>query len=172
MPTDRRFAQIQRGIPPPRLGEIPEGGVCISAFVVISLRGDSKSVLMGRVNKRAPWDHIGALDAERVERHSKGWMLPSSHLIFGESPQDAVVRILKEQLGLDDQRFESPQVFSEVYGPQNHWDLEFVFLGERNDVPNHEAWDELRFIDLTKIRKEEIARFHEDILAHVGKWQH
>jgi len=62
-------------------------------------------------------------------------------------------------------------VFSEVYGALNHWDLEFVFLGERNDVPNHEAWDELKFIDLTKIRKEEITRSHEDILAHIGKWQ-
>lgn len=83
--------QLQRGILPPRLGEIPEGGVCISTFVVISRRGDSKSVLMGRINKRAPWDHIGALDPGRVERHSKSWMLPSSHLIFGESPQDAAV---------------------------------------------------------------------------------
>ena len=172
MSTDRRLAHLQRGILPPRLDEIPEGGVCLSTFVVISRPGDPKSVLMGRINKRAPWDHIGALDPSRVERHSKGWMLPSSHLIFGESPQDAAVRILKEQLGLEDQRFEGPQVFSEVSGPLNHWDLEFVFLGERNDAPNHQAWDELRFVDLTKIRKEEIARSHEDILAHIGKWQH
>lgn len=163
--------QLQRGILPPRLSEIPEGGVCISAFVVISRRGDAKSVLMGKINKNAAWDHIGALDLVRVERHSKGWMLPSSHLIFGESPQDAAVRILREQLGVEDQRLEIPQVFSEVYGALNHWDLEFVFLGERNDVPNHEAWDELKFIDLTKIRKEEITRSHEDILAHIGKWQ-
>jgi len=172
MTTDRRFVQLQRGILPPRLGRIPEGGVCISAFVVISRRGDSKSVLMGRINKSAPWDHIGALDPGRVERHSKGWMLPSSHLIFGESPQDAGVRILREQLGVEEQRLEAPQVFSEVYGALNHWDLEFVFLGERSDVPNHKAWNELKFIDLTETRKEEIARSHEDILVHIGKWQH
>ncbi|MGP8068715.1 MAG: hypothetical protein ACLP5V_02360 [Candidatus Bathyarchaeia archaeon] len=60
-------------------------------------------------------------------------------LIFGESPQDAAVRILREQLGVEEQHLEAPQVFSEVYGALNHWDLEFVFLGERNDVPNHEA---------------------------------
>jgi hypothetical protein len=28
---------------------------------------------------------------------------------------------------------------------------------------------ELEFVDLTKVKKEQMARFHEDILAHAGK---
>ena len=170
MATDRKFIQLERGIEPPRMSEIPEGGICLSAFVVLSKVGNPKMVLMGRINKNAPWDHIGGLDNGRVERHSKGWMLPSSHLILGENPQDAASRILNEQLGLGEQRVEGPRVFSEVYGRLGHWDLEFVYLGELTDPPRHEAWSELRFVDLTRIRKEEIARSHEDILAHVGRW--
>jgi len=126
---------------------------------------------MGRVNREAQWDHLGALYPEMVDRHSKGWMLPSSQLIFGESPHDAARRILLEQLGLTDQKLENPRVFSEVYGPSNHWDLEFLFLGERDRAPTHAAWKELKFVDLTNTKKDEIARFHEDILAHVGKWK-
>ena len=121
------------------MSEIPEGGVCLSAFIVLSQLGSPKSVLMGRINKKAPWDHIGALDAGRVELHSKGWMLPSSNLMLGESPQDAALRILREQLGVGDQPVEGPRVLSEISGPLNHWDLEFIFLGERNNAPVHGA---------------------------------
>ncbi len=53
----------------------------------------------------------------------------------------------------------------------NHWDLEFLFLGQRDNAPSNEAWSELKFIDLTKTGKEDMARGHEDILAHVGKWK-
>lgn len=171
MVTDRRFAHFKKNVVPPRMNEIPEGGLCISTFVIISKTGNPQHVLMGRINKKAPWDHIGALDPERVERHSKGWMLPSSALLLGESPQEAAQRILEEQLGLIDQRLEGPLVFSEAYGPASHWDLEFLFLGERDKAPSHEVWSELKFVDLTKALKEEIARSHEDILAHVQKWK-
>jgi ADP-ribose pyrophosphatase YjhB (NUDIX family) len=151
------------------MNEIPEGGFCISAFLVISKAKNPKQVLVGRTNKKAPWDHLGALDPERVERHSKGWMLPSSGLLLGESPEEAAERILKEQLSLTNQPLKGPFVFSEVYGPMRHWDLEFIFQGERRKAPANEAWSELMFIDLPKTRREDIARGHEDILAHVGK---
>jgi len=171
MVTVRRFAHFKRNVAPPRMKEIPEGGFCISAFVIISKTTSPEQVLVGRINKKAPWDHIGALDPERVERHSKGWMLPSSALMLGESPKQAAERILKEQLGVADQSLEGPVVFSEAYGQMNHWDLEFLFLGKRDNAPSNEAWSEIKFIDLTKTRKEDMARGHEDILAHVGKWK-
>ena len=171
MATERRFAHFKKEVAPPRIKEIPEGGFCISAFVIVSKTGNQNQVLMGHINKTARWDHIGGLDQERVARHSKGWMLPSSGLLWCESPQDAAQRILKEQLGLMDQKLDGPLIFSEVYGSPDHWDLEFLFLGERDKPPSHEAWSELKFIDLTETRKEEIARLHEDILAHVRKWK-
>jgi ADP-ribose pyrophosphatase YjhB (NUDIX family) len=95
---------------------------------------------------------------------------PSSGLIFGESPQEAAHQILKEQLGLDDQEVQGPRVFSEVYGDKEDWDIKFLFLGERGDPPSYNAWTELKFVDLPKTPREDIARSHEDVLAHVGKW--
>jgi hypothetical protein len=171
MGTDRRFAHFKKDVVPPRMSEVPEGGFCISAFTILSKRDNPQQVLMGHINKKVAWDHIGALDPERVERHSKGWMLPSSALILGESPNHASKRILKEQLSLDRLQLEGPLVFSEVYGPMNHWDLEFLYLGECDEVPSSEAWSDLKFVDLSKTRRENIARCHEDILAHVGKWK-
>ena len=171
MATSRQFAHFRRDVAPPRMKEIPESGFCISTFLILTKIGSPQLVLMGHINKKAPWDHIGALDAERVERHSTGWMLPSSALILGESPQDAAERILEEQLNLKNQPIDGPLAFSEVYGSGNHWDLEFLYLGERSDAPSSEAWSELKFVDVTKTRKEDIARGHEDILTHVRKWK-
>jgi len=170
MTTDRKFVALNKGTPAPRLSEIPEGGICLSAFIVLSKTNNPNMVLMGRMNENAPWDHIGALDKERVQQHSKGWMLPSSHLILGEDPKDAATRILKEQLGLTEQTIEGPKIISEVYGPKKHWDLEFIYTGVRETSPTHDAWNELRFVDLRQTKREEIARFHGDVLDHVGAW--
>ncbi len=170
MSTYRRFTAFSQSSKPPRIDLIPDGGVCLSAFVLLSPAGRPNEVLMGRLNPAAPWDHLGALDKERVDRHGTGWMLPSSHLILFESPQEAATRILTEQLSITDQKLTGPYVFSEVYGPKNHWDLEFIFTGEVVVLRKNDAWSELKFVDTASVKKEEIARSHEDILAHVGKW--
>jgi ADP-ribose pyrophosphatase YjhB (NUDIX family) len=101
-------------------------------------------------------------------------MLPSSHLLLGESPEDASKRILREQLGLDQQPLEGPMVFSEVYGVDRtgenaHWDIEFIYLGERAEVPKCGVWKELTFLDLATAKRDVIARGHEDILSHAGR---
>jgi len=171
MVTERKFAHFKRNIFPPRMKDIPEGGFCISSFVIIMKTGNPNHILMGRLNKKADWNHLGALDPERVQSFGKGWMIPSSGLMLGESPQDAAQRVLKEQLGLVDQKLKAPLVFSEVYGPMKHWALEFLFIGERDQPPSNEAWTELAFVDLgLKTSRPEIARLHEDILAHLHKW--
>jgi ADP-ribose pyrophosphatase YjhB (NUDIX family) len=170
MATERKFSRFNPADRPVTTREIPEGGICLSAFLVIGKTGHGDHVLMGHLDPAAPWDHIGALDPERAEVNSKGWMLPSSHLLLGESPQAAAERVLKEQLGLPMLPLEGPHVFSEVYGAKNHWDLHFVFIGERDQIGQHPAWSELAFVNVNETPRDQIARYHEDILALVGRW--
>lgn len=170
MTTERKFCRFAATDRPLSTREIPEGGICLSAFLVISETGHQERVLMGHLDPAASWDHIGALDPERAQANSQGWMLPSSHLLIGEAPEAAAERILKEQLGLPTQALSGPRVFSEVYGTKNHWDLELVFLGERDQIAQHPAWTELAFVDVNETPRDQIARYHEDILAHVGRW--
>ncbi|HUI01290.1 MAG TPA: NUDIX hydrolase [Nitrososphaerales archaeon] len=151
------------------MSSIPEGGMCISAFLVISKKGDPGKVLMGRINKNAEWDHIGALDSKRVERVASGWMLPSSHLILYETPAGAARRILREQLGVRNQVLAGPLAFADTSGNANHWDLGFVFTGERESPPSSSAWDELRFVDVAGLKREEIVRSQLDVLSYAGK---
>jgi ADP-ribose pyrophosphatase YjhB (NUDIX family) len=178
MTTDRRFSRFSkaRDTAAFSITEIPTGGVCLSAFLILTPTGDPTKVLMGHMNPEAPWDHIGALDPSRVEVHSKGWMLPSSHLVFQESPGDAARRIAREQLEWPDLGFSEPKVVSEAYTPKRfpdaprHWDIEFLFRGEipAADLPRPAAWTQLAFVDLRRTARSEIARSHEDVIESAG----
>jgi ADP-ribose pyrophosphatase YjhB (NUDIX family) len=156
--------------------EIPDGGLCLSSFLVISDSSDHDAVLMGHLNPKAPWGHIGALDVRRSQIHSKGWMLPACHLMIHESPQEAASRIAREQLGIEDLKLSEPKVVSEVYPPKrfpdmaNHWDIEFIFFGslEKSRLLKVDAWIDLEFVKLSTIQRSSIARSHEDILQSAG----
>ena len=70
MATDRRFCRFARPKPeydgnPVYTTEIPEGGMCLSSFLVIT-EGESDRVLMGHLDPGEAWDEIGALDRERA----------------------------------------------------------------------------------------------------------
>lgn len=168
---ERVFMRISKTTQPPRIDDIPEGGMCLSSFLVITKRGKPGHVLLGILDPRAPWERIGALDSRRAELNSRGWMLPSSHLLLYESPQESAARIAREQLETEQLSLQGPLVFSEVYGPKRHWDIEFVFLGELESPPRAKAWSRLEFVDTSSLRRSDFARSHEDILAHVGKWR-
>ena len=179
MPTERRFCRFARTSPEGGHAEvytteIPEGGFCLSSFLVVA-KEDGR-VLMGHLNPKAPWDHIGALDPERARAHSGGWMLPSSHLMLFESPQDAARRILKEQLGMNGIKLSEPTVVAEVGTPRRfpsltkHWDIEFIFRAQApsGGPPSHEAWTELRYLDTRVTSRGEIARSHDEVLQNAG----
>ena len=124
---------------------------------------------MGRINKNAEWDHIGALDKKRVERFASGWMLPSSHLILFETPEGAARRILREQLGVRNQSLDGPLAFADTSGTSNHWDIGFIFTGEREAAPSSAVWDQLAFVEVSRLRPDEIVRSQLDVLAYAGK---
>jgi len=178
MTTDRKFCRFNSETSTAAFGmaEIPPEGLCLSAFVLLSPRGAPSRVLLGRMNPSAAWDHLGALDPGRVDVHSRGWMIPSSHLIYRESPQAAARRILEEQLGLPAGPLDGPLVVSEVYTPRRfpgsagHWDLEFLFRGALTSdrPPTHPAWSRLEFVDVPSTPRTEFARSHEDVLASAG----
>lgn len=171
MATDRKFAGFQRnGAPPFRMSEITKGGMCLSSFLIIT--NSSGRVLMGKLDPGFGWDHVGALDDMRKERHSMGWMLPSCHLLIGESPAEAARRVAGEQLGLGDLELSDPSIFSETYTPAisgepAHWDLEFIFRGSHNAPVSHPAWRQLEYVD-PNAPDAEFARNHQDILRSAG----
>ena len=178
MVTTRKFCRFSRSATAQGLGmpEVPADGMCLSAFVVLSSAEHPSSVLLGKIEPSAPWDHLGALDTDRVQAWQYLWMLPASHLLVFESPQEAAARVLREQLRIPSLPLMEPKVVSEVYAPvrfpnaKQHWDIEFIFRGKIPEssigpLPN---WKELEFVDTRSLDDKDMARSHIDILSYAG----
>jgi hypothetical protein len=178
MTTDRRFCRFTRteGGHPYALRWEEPGGFCLSTFLVLSEAGRPTSVLVGRMNPSAPWDHLEGLDPERVEAHRRGWLLPASHLLLRETPDESARRILNEMLGGATPTLQPARVVSEVYTPRrfpethNHWDITFVYRGAWQGPPPSvpSVWADLRFVEVSDVRRSDFARSHEEVLAQVG----
>jgi ADP-ribose pyrophosphatase YjhB (NUDIX family) len=175
---ERRFTRLRRGPTgeSPGASDVPDDGMCLSVFLVLSSPESAGAVLMGRLEPSAAWPEIGALDAARAMAVGDRWMLPSSQLVFFESPEDGARRILKEQLGSAPIPLDGPAVFSEAYrrpgspAADPHWDLHFVFRGRwpSSTPPRAPAWRALEFVDVRRTDPASIARNQGDVLALVG----
>ncbi len=178
MNEDRRFARLRQGVATdvPLTSVVPENGMCLSAFLVLRPQGEDHKVLMGRIDPKAPWSWIGALGPEGVTRIGEGWMLPSSHLLLFESPEEAARRIAREQLESDLPPLEGTAFFSEAYPSRAHptgdphWDFQFVLRARwpSKTPPRAFPWKELAFRDLGQLHPEEIARGQGDVLELAG----
>lgn len=154
--------------------QVPADGACLSAFLLVTDPRTPGQVLLGEPDPGADWPRIGAMGRERIERAAGKWMLPASHLIQYESPQDAAARIAAEQLGLPGLRTAGPVVVSDVYGregsPDRHWDLDFLFRAEwpAGRPLRATPWKSLEFHDPRQIPRERFTRSHDDILRFAG----
>lgn len=178
MADARRFTRLRTGVtaPAPGLYVVPDDGMCLSTFLVVRPPGRDREVLLGRVDPDAPWFDLAALEPDRVKRIGSRWMLPSSQLLFFESPDESAARIAREQLGAGLPPREGFSVHSEAYRrPEGsardpHWDLHFVYRVRWPDdgPPRAAPWSELAFVDLDSIAPGDIARGQADVLALVG----
>lgn len=97
---------MARLVPQPQ-GQQPEEMMHISSFAVI--RRDDELLLAKRI---------------RPEFTASKWTLPSALINFGEHPESAVRRIVKEQLGVEPRSVRL--LDTQSYGDK-HWDLCFVY---------------------------------------------
>ena len=177
MSEERQFARFRPTAEPDRMVyRVPEDGLCLSTFLLLRPRGHTDRVLLGHLRPDAPWAHIGAVDTRRAALWSKGWMLPSSQLVYYESPDDSARRIAREQLGLELATLPAPILMSDseqrpAAAPGDlHWDMGFVYVVDDGPMqpPLHPAWTELRFLEVSKLRRIDLVRSQGDVLLLAG----
>ncbi len=179
-PTDRprfaRYRPTERTIQGRRFWSLPEGGICLSTFLVLQRADDPARVLLGKPDPRAPWERLATLEEAHLRSIADRWILPASHLLEFESPTEAAARIARQQLGSRTLPLRGPEVFTESYpsaiDPESgtHWDFHFVFRGgwPSDEVARPAAWRELALMDVRALSRADIARGHADILAFAG----
>lgn len=167
------FLWLSKEAPPHGYRELPESGMCVSAFVLLH-RGDE--ILLGRYREDARWEEMAGLDPERQRVHGRGWTVPASQLKFGEEPRAAGRRVVEDILRIPGLRLSEPVVESDHYVPKRfpelgmHYDLWLLFGAEvpaGRQVAAPPWYWELRFVDPRSLRPEDYARGHEDV---VERW--
>lgn len=149
---------------------IPTGGVCLSSFVVLKRKN---AILFSKVGDVKTWTDRFALPPKESLWRGK-WLLPACHLKYGEHPDDAARRILREMIGIDRFSLSSAQMQShltlgeEVAGT-NHWDVCFVYSASTREKVEKQPWfQELEFLVPSKVRPSQIGRSQADVLKEFG----
>lgn len=155
-------------------GHVPKGGTCISAFLV--LRGKD-GILLGKMVKPEIWVekfYVGEKFAPQYVASNK-WILPASHLEYGERPEDAAMRVLTQEVGVRKPgKLTFRQVQSHLSKDPNdpeaaHWDLCFVYEGTLGDKVERPEWfSELRYVRPEGLTSQDFARGHGDVLKEYG----
>jgi ADP-ribose pyrophosphatase YjhB (NUDIX family) len=102
------------------------------------------------------------------------WVLPASHLQFGESPEDAAARILTEEVQAKKTKLRLLQVQSHLSQDPNdpeaaHWDICFVHGGAlKRSLERPEWFSELKFINARSLTNDDFTRGHGDVLKKLG----
>jgi ADP-ribose pyrophosphatase YjhB (NUDIX family) len=156
-----------------REGHVPKGGTCISAFLVLT---GKDGILVGKMAKPEIWVekfYVGEMFAPQYVSSNK-WILPASHLEYGEKPDHAAVRVLTGQVGVGEGKLTFRQVQSHLsQSPTDpeaaHWDLCFVYEGTLKDEVERPEWfSELRFVNSEELSSEDFTRGHGDVLKELG----
>lgn len=152
-----------------REGHAPKGGTCISVFLV--LKGKD-GILVGKMAKPEVWVEkffVGEMFAPKYVASNK-WVIPASHLKYGEKPNDAAMRVLTEQVGVGEGKLAFRQVQSHLsQNPDDredaHWDICFVYEGTlEHKIERPEWFSELEFVKPQELTSDDFTRGHWDVL--------
>lgn len=175
-PSDRKRVSRFRPNPDPDdpvYHAVPDDGLCLNVFLILSEPGHPDRVLLGRIDPRAPWETIGGMSRARIDSMGDRWMLPARQLFLFEDPTEAAQAIARDLLELPGLALVGPQVTSEAWerptpvGAGRHWDLSFLFRGTwpAGRPLRLGPWRELAFLAPGTLTDAQVGRGHLDVLA-------
>ncbi|MDA4131197.1 MAG: hypothetical protein OK457_10540 [Thaumarchaeota archaeon] len=180
--TKHKFARYG---PQERYEAPPGAGMCISVFGLVHRQG-KKGVLLGLPRQDPRWisEWVSGwknYDENELAEVYRQWRLPSTYLLEGEHPEDAIRRIMKDQLEMKDFSLsrKGPRVFSyntpsQWYPGNNHWDLALVYdvkvKSKSQTSPKNipKWWSELYFVKKKKEFRDKDYGWNDDIMRDLG----
>jgi hypothetical protein len=149
--------------------------MCISVFAIVK-RGGRVLVGVPEWSERWTREWISSLlsysQDERLEAERQT-RLPSTYIYEGEHPEDALKRIMNDQLGVKKFSLSTPKIFSynspsDWYPGNDHWDLVFVYRVATSQAPRKRPlWKELVFLDRRALGKRDFG-WNNDFVRDLG----
>jgi hypothetical protein len=159
---------------------VPPGGTCLSSFVFMS---NGRNILVGKMGRPDIWIErflVGPKFAP-VYAGSGKYVLPARHLHWYESPFEAAISVVRDQVGFDvpKSKVSLVDVQSHVSGDMDnekeppHWDICFLYRVQVSNVQasklrRPEWFSELAFKPLKSLRRDDFTRGHGDVLQMAG----
>lgn len=170
MPGDGPFLWIRDQSSPYGFWRPPEGGMCINTFLFVR---DGSKILLGKYADDPMWEELAGLDASRRKANAGGWIIPASHMKFGEDPRASARRVGEELLQIPGMTYSEPRVETDFYpakfaAGKMHYDIWFLV-----DAVPPSSWRvkappwfaELAWQDPRTLPASAYARAHEDVVA-------
>ncbi len=149
--------------------------MCISVFAVVK-RGAKVLAGVPKWSERWTSEWISSLlsysqeERREAERQTR---LPSTYIYEGENPDDALKRIMRDQLGVKTFSASAPRIFSynspsDWYPGSYHWDLAFAYKVGISQKPRKSPnWKELEFLDRRELKKKDFG-WNSDFVRDLG----
>ncbi len=171
--------------PTDRYESPPGAGMCISVFGLVRRQG-KKGVLLGLPSQDSHWisEWVSGwknYDEKELAETYNQWRLPSTYLLEGENPGDALRRVMKDQLEITDYTLskKGPLVFSyttpsDWYPGYTHWDLALVYdvKVKSKTQPSVKSlpkwWQELYFVKKKKEFRDKDYGWNDDLMRDLG----
>jgi hypothetical protein len=147
----------------------------MSAFAVVR---QGKKVLAGIPVPGASWAKRwlfswSTFSRSELRQEGKGMRLPSTYVLEGEHPQDAIGRVMKEQLEMPHYKVKGMRVLSyfvpsQLYPGKFHWDLPFVFeVNSTDPVKKLRWWKDLAYQGPGELKAEDFG-WNSDFVVDIG----
>lgn len=164
------MARFARYGPPDRYA-MPEAGFCASSFAIIK---SGRKVLLGVAKPHPRWEaewqpNFSVLSKKERKDEFRFWRFPASYHYEGEGPDDTLIRIMQDMLGVKrwtvgksmTQAFYDP---SDWYPGKMHYDLCTVYTVKLPRAPTVPPWfSRLEFVDVRKLKADEFGSEQGDL---------
>jgi ADP-ribose pyrophosphatase YjhB (NUDIX family) len=155
------------------------GGFCMSVFAITKKEDDSKKTLLVKPREHARWKEEWApnwrlYSPELLSNEYSSWRFPSSYIREGESPEETLSRVIRDQLGLSNFKVLSSKLLnfydtSRRYPDRMHWDYCFVYNVKIDETPALRPWySSVDYVDLTTLDQKDFGSSQGGLLKELG----
>lgn len=156
---------------------VPQGGFCISVFAILE---NSGKILFAKPKDHPRWREEWApnwrlYSHEQLAREFECWRFPAAYVKEGESPEDTLGRIMRDELQVREYEILAHNLFnfyeeSSRYPGRFHWDYCFAYKVRTETSPGRLPWfDRMEYLDPSNLAPSDLGSAQGEMLGKIAQ---